>query len=291
MKKVMIVDFSAISNATFHVARNDKEIETEEQLSKYWKLILLTSILNIKKIAKPHEVILAIDSRSWRKEYFEFYKIRRAMAKDKSNIDFEWFYAESDKIVSLIKENVPWKVIKEYGAEGDDILAIMTNELHKHSEITLVTSDKDLKQLLILPNVKYYSFRNKRYETAPNPKLLLQIQILTGDSGDDIPNVKSPDNCFAKGIRQTPCGEKTAEKILWEGLENFLKDPEMKRNYVRNWKLIELSKDTIPQYVWDGVVNQYYNHVDIPRNYMNLADFLYDNKLMILKERITEFLE
>ena len=111
-----------------------------------------------------------------------------------------------------------------------------------------------------------------------------------GDDGDDIPNVKSQDNSFIAGIRQKACGPKGIDKILEQGIEEFLEETGLHDNYERNTKMIELSEKTIPEDIWKNVTDKYRNYKRNKPDFMIVAKFLHDNKLKKLQEKINQFM-
>ena len=113
MNKILLADFSAISNATFYAIFPDPQINNQDELLDFWRHTLFNSILTKKKIIKPDEIVLAIDSKSWREIFFKYYKARRKIKKQQDEIDYKFFYDASNKMIEEIKQYFPWKVIKE----------------------------------------------------------------------------------------------------------------------------------------------------------------------------------
>lgn len=288
-KHILIVDFSAISNTTFHVVKLDPKLKDQEDLLNFWRHTLLNSILVKKDIIKPDEVVLAIDSHSWRNDFFKYYKARRKLKKSKDNIDYDFFYKSSDQLIEEMKVHFPWLVIKCHGAEGDDILAILSTELSKDNDVTILSSDKDMKQLLTQKNIKFYSYKKDQYEVVDDPKEFLLRQILAGDDGDDIPNVKSVDNSFVSSIRQKQCGPKQIDKILEQGIEEFIKENKLEENWKRNKTLIELSSETIPENIWNSVLTSYNEYVKVKPDFTTIIKFLNKNRLHKLTEKVHQF--
>ena len=290
MNKILLVDFSALSNATFFAIFHDPQINNQDELLDFWRHTLFNSILTKKKIIKPDEIVLAIDSKSWREDYFPYYKARRKIKKQQDEIDYQFFYDASNKMIEEIKQYFPWKVIKENSCEGDDILTILAYELHKENEIVLLSSDKDIKQLLVLNNVSFYSYRNDQFESVDNPLEYSLRLILGGDFGDDIPNVLSDSDTFiTEGKRQKQCGSKKVDKILEEGITEFIERNKLQENWKRNKTLIELSEQTIPENLWNNVLTQYKMYDNVKPDFINILTFLQNNNLRSLQDKIEEF--
>lgn len=188
MKRILLTDFSAISHATFHIALNDKFNETEDDVIGFWRHTILNSILVRKNKINPDEVVFGIDYGSWRSDFYDKYKSDRKRQKAMSNIDYTFFLEASKTFISEIKENFPWKIIQNKYCEGDDIIGILAYELCKENEVIILSSDKDLQQLTVLPNVKFYSYRDDEFKDDVDSEYLLRHTII-GDKSDSIPSV------------------------------------------------------------------------------------------------------
>lgn len=83
-----------------------------------------------------------------------------------------------------------WGFVPVEGMEADDAVAIAV-EKHKddYDEIYVATFDKDLKQI---PCVKFYNMKDHTIEDIDAMKAArsFYMQLLTGDSGDNIPGLK-----------------------------------------------------------------------------------------------------
>ena len=99
-----------------------------------------------------------------------------------------------------------------------------------------------LIQLQVHNNVQQYSPTLKKYVNGKNPDDYKIEHIFKGDRGDGIPNILSPDNTFTDGLRQRPLGKKKIDD--WKQVGTWPIDSwndELKRNFQRNSKLIDLS--------------------------------------------------
>ena len=63
--------------------------------------------------------------RSWRKQYFPYYKANRAKAHEKSEFDWDIIYQTLNKIRDEIRDVFPYKNMKIESTEADDIIAIL----------------------------------------------------------------------------------------------------------------------------------------------------------------------
>ncbi|MGA0233902.1 MAG: hypothetical protein ACO3MB_13645, partial [Saprospiraceae bacterium] len=76
--------------------------------------------------------------------------------------------------------------------------------------------------------------------TEPAEHVLLE-HIITGDKGDGVPNMLSPDDCFVEGKRQRPIRKKLLSE--WKSMkpEEFVTS-ETAHGFNRKQQLVDLSK-------------------------------------------------
>ena len=184
-----------------------------------------------------------------------------------------------------IKENLPYKVLHMEGCEADDIIGALTyetQEFGKYEPVMIVSSDKDFKQLHKFKNVKQFSPALKKLIEEKHPRKYLFEHKCRGDSGDGIPNVLSPDNCFVDGLKQTPLRATVIE--FWE--ENLDNMPqEVVRNYQRNETLIDLSK--IPEHIYNSIIQEFDSQK--PAMKMKVLNYLIKKRCKNLIEVVEEF--
>ena len=229
---------------------------------------------------KDANVILAWDSKHyWRRDYYPQYKAGRRKGRQESDLDWNEIFGVTNKIRDEIKENLPYKSIEVYGAEADDIIAIVSNSYDK---VMIVSSDKDFIQLHN-NNVKQWSPVTKQEVNGHDPDTYIKEHVLRGDSGDGVPNVLSPDHTFTDGLRQKPLGKKRIEKMINENMNDW--SDEVKRNYQRNYKLINLKN--IPEDIKDNIVDEIFKSPWGDRS--KLLNYFTVNKLKTLTENIGDF--
>lgn len=157
---------------------------------------------------KPSHVICCWDmgSHTFRNEMYENYKSNRGAPPDELVPQF-----------ALAKDLVSAFDVANIGVEGyeaDDCLGTLAKQLHKDHQVTIVSGDKDLLQLVdeqitiaIMTkgtgNYEIYDSENFYEKMALAPKQIIDLKGLMGDSSDNYPGVK--------GV-----GEKTALKLLRE---------------------------------------------------------------------------
>ena len=236
------------------------------------------------------EVILTYDSKHyWRRDFFPQYKSNRKKGREADNKNWDAIFEVLNKIKAEIKENLPYKFLEVYGAEADDIIATLCKHSQtekdrtKNENILIVSGDKDFIQLQKYVNVKQYSPILKKYVDGHNPDTYIKEHILKGDTSDGIPNVLSPDNTFTDGLRQRPLGKKKIE--TWLDMDTNTLHDEVKRNYQRNQKLIDLSK--IPNELENEILTEFHGAPFGDRS--KLLNYFIKSRLKNLTETIGEF--
>ena len=200
---------------------------------------------------KYGEVVLTYDSKHyWRRDYFPNYKAGRRKGREKSDLDWDVIFNVLNKIKAEFKEYLPYKYLEVYGAEADDIIGTLCKQ--ESEPVMIVSGDKDFIQLHKYENVKQYSPILKKHVNGHNPDTYIKEHILKGDSSDGVPNVLSPDHTFVEGLRQRPLSKKKIE--AWIKSETGMSD-EVKRNYQRNHKLINL--DNTPEDLQKSILDTF----------------------------------
>ena len=233
------------------------------------------------------ELVICYDSKNyWRREYFPEYKAGRRKSRETSSHDWNDIFECLNAIKSEIKDNFPYKVLEVYGAEADDIIASLCGELEFDNGKTLILSgDKDFIQLHKFKNVKQYSPITKKFINGEDPTEYLYQHILKGDSSDGVPNVLSPDNTFVDGLRQRPLSKKKISEWAGPLCEQILPNDEIKRNYQRNKKLIDLQET--PKELHLECIRTYQDAPEGDRS--KLLNYFIKNRLNDLMENIGDF--
>lgn len=251
--------------------------------------ILLNQIRsNRVKFKKQYgEIVICCDSKNtWRKEFFPYYKIRRNRNKQKQDLDWSKLYEIMEKLKKELKDHFPYKVIEVERCEADDIIGTIAHAygdeiLVENERILILSRDKDYKQLLKYSNVEQFDQIDKKFLRVDDAREFLQEMIITGDSGDDIPNILSEDTVFALGVRQKPITKKRMESF--KNGENITE--EVRQNIKRNIKLIDLSK--VPSQFKKEILEQYEKPCENKRGM--LMDYFFKNGLTLMLSDIGDF--
>ncbi len=279
---MIILDMNQISLANlmmnFHM---NKSTELEEDMVRH---MILNSIRMYRTMFKDEygEIVLAYDSKHyWRRDVFPQYKMNRKKGREKDNFDWDSIFGLLNSIKSEFKEILPYKFLEVYGAEADDIIATLCKE-HQGQKTMIVSGDKDFIQLQKYENVSQYSPILKKMVNGHNPDTYIKEHILKGDSSDGVPNVLSPDHTFVEGLRQRPLSKKKIE--AWIRSETGMSD-EVKRNYQRNHKLINL--DNTPEDLQKSILETFNEAPCGDRS--KILTYFIENKLKELTDSIGDF--
>ena len=142
-------------------------------------------------LQKPTHFAVIFDSarKNFRNEIYSDYKGNRPEAPDDLVPQFEYIRK------SVIAFNLPSVELINY--EADDLIATYTEQiLKKGAKVTIVSSDKDLMQLY-KKDVRLYDPMKNKFITSKDvidkfgvdPKKVIDVQSLAGDSSDNVPGV------------------------------------------------------------------------------------------------------
>jgi len=283
---MILVDMNQVLIANMMMQIGNHQ-NAEIDVSMLRHMILNTLRANRKKFHDEFgELVICCDDKNyWRRQIYPYYKANRKKSRDSSELDWNSIFNALNSIREELKEFFPYKVIQIERCEADDIIGVITHEegteLNSGEPILVLSGDKDYIQLHKYANVKQYDPVRKRWISNANPEKYLAEHILKGDSGDGIPNVLSADDCFVMGTRQRPITQKRLAE--WSNINNM--QDEVKRNYMRNKAMIDLSQ--VPQGIKDEILEAW--HKENGKDRSQLLNYFIKNKLRNLMECITEF--
>ena len=191
---------------------------------------LLEDSKSSENLNKPTHFAVIFDSarRNFRNDIYPDYKGNRSDAPDDLIPQFDYIRK------SVLSFNLPSIELINY--EADDLIATYVEQiLGEGAKVTIVSSDKDLMQLF-KKNVRIYDPMKNKFITKEDvnkkfgvePKKVIDVQALAGDSTDNIPGVP--------GI-----GVKTAAELINEygTLEILLKNADKIKQNKRRETLVE----------------------------------------------------
>lgn len=284
---MILIDFNGLAVATVAVNKTD-----DPNLLRH--MILNSLRLHRTKFKKDFgELVICCEGiGNWRKDYFPQYKANRKKYREKSDIDWNEAFRILSEVRDEIKENFPYKVIQVDKCEADDIIGVLaanTQEFGQYEDVLIISADKDFMQLQRFPNVKQYNPIQKKFYNEEAPKANLIDKILSGDTGDGVPNVMSDDDTFiTEGKRQNKLSKKKKEAIVEDLADGeLLYAASWYRNYQRNEKLIDL--DQTPQELKVQIVSEF-NSQQPEKNSSLVFPYLINKNMKMLIESVEEFI-
>ena len=286
---MIIIDMNLLSLASVMMNMRmsgvfDKDKEPQEIEEDMIRHMILNSIRMYRTMFKEKhgEVVLAYDSRHyWRKDIFPQYKASRKKGRENNKEQWNKIFEFLGRLKKEFKEILPYKFLEVYGAEADDIIGTLCKE-YQDQKTMIISGDKDFIQLQKYKNIKQYSPITKKMVNGHNPNTYIKEHILKGDTGDGIPNVLSPDHTFVEGLRQRPLSKKKIE--AWLNSETGMSE-EVKRNYQRNHKLINL--DNTPDDLQKLILDTFNEAPSGDRS--KILTYFIENKLKELTDSIGDF--
>ena len=148
-------------------------------------------IINIVDTFKPDQLIVVFDTKrkTFRNDIYKSYKSNRVELPEELIPQFT-IIREATKALDLPQ-------IEMDGYEADDIIATYASKAEKQGiAVTIISSDKDLMQLVNKKTKMYDSMRNNyiginevKEKFGVDPSKVVDVQALAGDSVDNIPGV------------------------------------------------------------------------------------------------------
>ena len=248
MDKLVLIDGNSIMNRAFYGIMGSKMLTTKDGIYTNAIYGFLSILFNILDDIKPEYIGVAFDVKGKlkRKELFEDYKANRHGMPEE--------LAQQMPIIKDVLRAMNIDILEKEGYEGDDILGTLAKFGEKNGlDVTILSGDRDTFQLasdhitIRIPRTKAGKTETENYNKAKvieeyglEPKQLIEVKALQGDTSDNIPGVP--------GI-----GPKTAislikkyhsVKELYEKIEKGKDDlkGKQKENIISNKEKAELSR-------------------------------------------------
>jgi DNA polymerase-1 len=182
-------------------------------------------LIKVIREEAPDRVVVVFDAPgpTFRHELYDAYKANREAQPEDLTAQFP--------IVRELVDAYRIPVVSVPAFEADDVIATLVERAPEDAQIAIVSTDKDLMQLVsdrvtLLDGVKDRRYGPSEVEErfGVRPDRILDLRALVGDPSDNIPGVK--------GI-----GEKGAAKLIteWGSLENLIeRRAEVKATRARN---------------------------------------------------------
>lgn len=199
MSKILIIDSNALCWAAFHglPALSHKEFGTAIIYG------FLNKLFTIQRTMEADKIVFAWDdAHSKRIELFPEYKYKRRHSKEEYTPDEKEMHRDRVRQFHLLHDEIVPSLgfvnnFKEYGLEGDDIIASVAKAHDKKHLVRIVARDGDLYQL-ITPTCSMYDPTTFTYTDEEKfftkygiyPDMWGDVKGLAGCTGDEVPGVQ-----------------------------------------------------------------------------------------------------
>lgn len=205
MNNYIILDMANTFFRSRHVVRGD--IDTKVGMAMH---ITLSSIKKAWQDFNGTHIVIALEGRSWRKDFYEPYKRNRKETRDamtaKEQEEDRVFWEIFDEFKDFVTNKTNCTVLQHPQLEADDLIAGWIQQ-HPGANHVIISTDGDFAQL-IAPNVKQYNGvsnttithegyfddkgkpvvdkKTKEPKPAPDPQWLLFEKCMRGDTSDNV---------------------------------------------------------------------------------------------------------
>ena len=206
-KTYILVDTLNMFFRAKHVG-GGRDIDMREGMAMH---IMFNSIKKVWRDFDGDHVVMCLEGRSWRKDFYTPYKANRKVIMDKRSVkeqeDDELFFESYNDMVEFLDKRTNVSVIQQHNAEADDLIATWIQE-HPNDDHVIISTDSDFYQLLA-DNVTQYNgttdqivtldgFKNAKTgeividkktnepKKAVDPEWVLFEKCVRGDSSDNI---------------------------------------------------------------------------------------------------------
>lgn len=220
-------------------------------------------------------VVICCDSKSnWRRDLFPYYKQRRRDKRSSDEKDWDSIFDMFSLVKSNFSKNMQETVLEIDGLEGDDLIALGTKLITKRPHL-IISSDKDMTQLLMQPGVKMFHVLHQEFAEFNDRDFILQV--LKGDRSDGVPSILCEDDHFVN--EDAPIKRLTKKytdpidsldpEIIRKVFSDFEDVDKIVEHFKRNKTLIDL--DEIPEKYKDIFKQEFVKQYNAQKNNNSVA--------------------
>ena len=248
MDKLVLIDGNSIMNRAFYGIMGSKMLTTKDGIYTNAIYGFLAILFNILDDIKPEYIGVAFDVKGKlkRKELFEDYKANRHGMPEE--------LAQQMPIIKDVLKAMNIDILEKEGYEGDDILGTLAKFGEKKGlDVTILSGDRDTFQLasdhitIRIPRTKAGKTETENYNKAKvieeyglEPKQLIEVKALQGDTSDNIPGVPGIGPKTAISLIKKYHSVKELYKKIEKGKDDL--KGKQKENIISNKEKAELSR-------------------------------------------------
>ena len=286
--KYALIDLANTFFRARHVASRNSTPDEKVGMALHLTLASINQV--VKRFGIDH-VVVCLEGRSWRKDFYKPYKANRvvdAMSQTEAEVEEnKLFWTTYENFTTFLREKTNVSILRDPKAEADDLIARWIH-LHPADENFIISSDTDFLQL-VTPKVKIYNGITNELITLEgyikdngkpvldklkNPKLLEDPQyilfrkIMRGDGTDNVfsayPGVREKGSKNKAGLIEAYAdrnkqGYQWNNLMLQRWLDHDNVEHRVRDDYDRNRTLIDLTaqpedvKLSVDKHIREGV--------------------------------------
>lgn len=320
-KTYILLDLTNIYFRSRHVVRGTLEEKVGMSLHT-----TLSSIRKAWRDFHADHLVVCLEGRSWRKDFYEPYKRQRAQARaalsPREAEEDRVFWETLDHLKEFLTNKTNCTVLHHSRLEADDLIAGWIKN-HPNDQHVIISTDSDFAQL-ISENVRQFNGvtgvttthlgyfdekgkpvidpKTKQTKPAPDPEWLLFEKCMRGDTSDNIfsayPGVREKGSKNKVGLREAFADRKTRgwawnnlqlqKWIDHEGNEHRVLD-----DYNRNVTLIDLSAqpEEIKKIIDETITAESHKEKNVSQVGIRLLKFCSEFDLVKISEQVQSYAE
>jgi len=279
--KYLIVD---AANTFFRARHAAHRASSPEEKVAFAIHVTLSSIAKCFRDQTANHVVICLEGRSWRKDFYKPYKANRAVARaalsEEAAEEDRLFWAAFDDLKTFFIAKTNCTVLQHSELEADDLIAGWIQN-HPNDNHIIVSSDTDFYQLLAT-NVKQYNGvadelhtldgildkkgklvvdkKTKEPKKIPEPSWILFEKCMRGDTTDNVfsayPGVRTKGSKNKIGLQEA-FADRNSKGFNWNNLmlqrwtDHNGKEHKVLDDYNRNITLVDLSAQ--PQHIREKI--------------------------------------
>lgn len=318
----LIVD---TANTFFRARHAAHRAATTEERVGFAIHVTLSSINKAWRDQKADHVVICLEGRSWRKDFYAPYKKNRAVARaaltEAEQEEDRLFWEAFDDLKTFFTEKSNCTVLRHENLEADDLIAGWI-QAHPDDNHIIVSSDTDFHQLLAT-NVKQYNGiadelhtlegildkrgqlvvdkKTKEPKKIPDPKWILFEKCMRGDPSDNVfsayPGVRTKGSKNKVGLEEA-FADKDRKGFNWNNLmlqrwvDHNGEEHRVLDDYERNVQLVDLTAqpDHVKVWIAETIATNSVTK-DIPQIGVKFMKFCGKHDLVKIGEQATYYAE